>query len=126
MEGVNAGGRLGRFSVASDVDGTTEDASREGSSSLPVLASGVVLGLGSEGPLSFWGEMEYECDAEWRERNQRTIPRWTPRSPGRWWENQYCITGTLTYMTSDSPTGRMSGRRRENIANMSTKYVRRR
>ena len=30
---------------------------------------------------SFWGEIAIEFVGEWRERNHRMTPRWTPRSP---------------------------------------------
>lgn len=59
IDGVNAGGIEGRFSVAFDVPGTTEDVSAsptsptEGSSSL--AASGP---FGFEGPGNFSGDME--------------------------------------------------------------------
>ena len=70
---------------------------------------------------SLRGDIEIACLGEWRERNHRTRPRCTPRSPVHN-HRCYCECSVVSPSKneSSSPTGIISGRRSEKMANMST------
>ena len=73
--------------------------------------------------LVFWTmslslRMDKRCDGECKEMNHRSMPLWTPRSPEQW--NMRQRLELRGYWIEDMPTGKMSDRRSENIANMST------
>ena len=98
--------------IVSEGRGPAAVMTTEGLSSLSlggVESSSVDLG-------SLAGESMYGSEGEWRERNQRRTPRWTPRSP----RGKMSIANGLLGYCSYVPTGRMSGRLREKIANIST------
>lgn len=146
IEGVNAGGGIGRL-TSGDSDEfllfLTGVTGRGAGGN--VAASGVVARGGNEAsglssftstasppaescvPVSspvgafgnFFGEMEYGCFGECNERNHRTRPRCTPRSPIIY----SSFSGICQCHMLHAPTGRISGRLRENIANMSTGSV---
>jgi hypothetical protein len=88
---------------------------------LPDLGLALALALrGSAlGSGSFSGDISIRYSGWWSESTQRRRPRCTPRSPAMS-QIDYTTSKTLPYYI---PTGSMSGRRREKMANISTVIV---
>jgi hypothetical protein len=117
IDGVKVGGitELSAFADDDEVPASPFSPSgilTVGSSSLAVDFLGFTP-LEPELP-TFSGERANVWEGEWRCKNQRSNPRWTPKSP----EKNYGYEIQSNYFVL--PTGRISGRRREKIANMST------
>lgn len=121
-DGVNGGGMLGTAPAGSPeprAPTSLSSPSPAPSSAFRTAFLPFFVSLDFAGVFFFSGDTVIGCSSEWRERYHRQSPLCTPRSPET--KNLVGDPKRFCWMSRDClPTGRIFGRRSENMANMST------